>query len=70
MSGWTGKDWIAAVALALTMLGAAAGYGSVTERVATIEKREDLSDDVSAMKAQLGHLDKQLDRIESKLDRR
>jgi hypothetical protein len=70
MSGWTGKDLVAAVALALTILGAAVGYGAVTERVAAVERRADLSDEVAAMKAQLVHLDRQLDRIEGKMDRR
>ena len=68
MSGWTGKDWVAAVALALTILGAAVGYGAVTARLAAVEERADLSDDVAALKSQLNHFDKQLDRIERKLD--
>lgn len=69
MSGWTGKDIAALVAVGLTIISFAIGYGVVTERVAGLEKRTDLSDDVAAMKTQLGNLDKQLDRIERKLDR-
>lgn len=64
------KEWIAVAAFALTVLGGAASYGAVTARLAEVERRADLTDDVAALKVQLGHLDKQLDRIEGKLDRR
>lgn len=64
------KEWIAAAALALTIMGGAASYGAVTARLSVVENKADLTDDVAALKVQLGNLDKQLDRIEGKLDRR
>lgn len=64
------KDYIAATALALSILAGAVSYGAVTQRVASLEGRADLSDDVAAMKTQLINLDRQLDRMEGKMDRR
>ena len=64
------KDLLSFGSIGAAVIAGVFFFGELSSRVTTLEKRQDLSDDVAAMKTQLTNLDRQLDRIERKLDRR
>jgi hypothetical protein len=75
MREWGVKDFLSAagsvvsvIGLLLTILFGGQWIGEIETRIGEVEQREDLSDDVASLKTSIGHLDKQLDRIEGKLD--
>ena len=63
------KDLVSIGGLLIAVLSGAMWVGSIAQRVEGLEGRADLSDDVSSLKTQLILLDRQLDRMEQKIDR-
>lgn len=71
MNGGIGvKDVATWTSLLATIVAGAIWIGFIASDVANLKTRADLTDEVAAMRVQIGHLDRQLDRIEVKLDRR
>lgn len=64
------KDVATWVSLLATVTGGSIWAGFIASDVANLKTRADLTDDVAAMHIQIDHLDQQLDRIETKIDRR
>ena len=68
------KGWIAGISLLITVIvsvgTSAYTYGALTARVAILERRTDFTEAVAEIKVKLMHLDKQLDRIEDKVENR
>lgn len=68
------KDYLAGISLLVTIIisvgSAAYTYGTLTTRVTALERRTDFTEAVAEIKTKLTHLDKQLDRIEGKVENR